>query len=433
MNVLLILPYDNTYRVGAAFIPSLSYQPLTLSTLAALIPEEAGAEITLVDEGVQRFDYNRRHYDVVGISIVTSSCKRGYLLADHFREKGSHVLLGGHHATLMPEEAALHADTVFIGSAEISFPQFFYDYIEGEPQKLYRQTCVSGDRIPVARRDLMTKKGYLKQPTIIADYGCGNSCRYCVIHSFWGKNAKRPISSVIEEMKGIGEKEYIFLDPSPISDREYAKELFTEMAKLHIVWAGLATLDITDDEELFELLVKSGCVGMLLGFESFNSADLSCMTKYKNKVSRYRSIVDRLHDHEIVVLGTFMVGMDGDTVDSIRAMPDLIEEAGIDIPRFAIATPFPNTPFHRSLEAENRILTRDWSRYDSVHCVYQPKNMSSGELEAEFVRLWKRTYSVKRILKRMKNTPQRKATALVTNLAFKIYANRIKRMIRGGT
>lgn len=432
MNVLLILPYDNTYRVGAAFIPSLSYQPLTLSTLAALIPEEAGADITLVDEGVERFDYNRRHFDIVGISIVTSSSKRGYELADYFRGKGSHVLLGGHHATLMPEEAAIHADTVFSGSAEITFPQFFHDFIVGKPQKLYRQTCVSADRIPVARRDLMTKKGYLKQPTIIADYGCGNSCKYCVIHSFWGKNAKRPVASVIEEMKSIGAKEYLFLDPSPISDHEYAKQLFTELAKLRITWAGLATLDITDDEELFELFVKSGCVGTLLGFESFNTSDLSGMTKYKNKVERYQAVVSRLHDRNIVVLGTFMVGMDGDTIESIRAMPDLIEEVGIDVPRFAIVTPFPNTPFYRSLEAENRIITRDWSRYDSVHCVFQPQNMSPGELEEEFIRLWKETYSAKRILKRMKKTPQKKATALVTNLAFKIYANRTHEIIRGG-
>ena len=431
MKVLLILPYDNTYRVGAAFIPSLSYQPLTLSTLAALIPGEAGAEITLVDEGVERFDYRRKHFDVVGISIVTSSSKRGYELADFFRKEGSHVLLGGHHATLMPEEAGSHADTVFTGSAEVSFPAFFRDYMDGKPQKLYKQSCVRADQVPIPRRDLMTKRGYLRQPTIIADYGCGNSCRYCVIHSFWGKEAKRPIRNVIEEMKGIGAKEYLFLDPSPLSDREYAKELFAEMAKLHISWAGLATLDVADDPELLDLLAKSGCAGTLLGFETFRQEDLVDMTKYKNRTDRYRDVVDRLHERRIAVLGTFMVGMDGDTVEGIRAMPDLIEETRIDIPRFAIATPFPNTPFYRTLDAEDRILTRDWSLYDSIHCVFKPKNMSAETVEAEFIHLWKQTYTAGRILKRLKHTPQRKMTSLVTNAAFRIYANRIQKMMRG--
>lgn len=430
MKVLLVLPYDNTYRVGSAFLPSLSYQPLTLSTLAALIPEEAEAEITLVDEGVQRFDYHKKQYDIVGISIVTSSSSRGYELADLFRKKGSYVLLGGHHATLLPEEAALHADTVFSGSAEISFPAFFRDYLAGDPQKHYQQSGVCAGNIPVARRDLMIKGKYLRQPTIIADHGCGNNCRYCVIHSFWGRQAKRPIPKVIEEMKGIGAREYLFLDPSPVSDREYAKELFKEIAKLGISWAGLSTLDVADDPELLDLLVKSGCVGTLLGFETFRQQDLSDMNKHKNKVNRYRHVVDSLHDRGIAVLGTFMVGMDGDTVESIRAMPDLIAETRIDIPRFAIATPFPNTPFYRDLEAQGRILTRDWSLYDSVHCVFQPRNMSAETLESEFINLWKKAYTIGRIWKRMQHTPQRKATSLITNVAFRIYADRVRKMVR---
>ena len=433
MKILLVLPYDNTYKVGAAFIPSLTYQPLTLSILAALVPEDIGADITLIDEGVQRFDYNKQHYDIVGISIVTSSSKRGYELADLFSKKGSYVLLGGHHATLLPDEAGLHADTVFCGSAEISFPRFFRDYMIGSPRKLYRQACVCADQIPVARRDLMTKKGYLKQPTIIADYGCRNSCRYCVINSFWGKNAKRPVSAVIDEIKSLGAKEYLFLDPSPISDREYAKELFFELSRLRIKWAGLSTLDITDDEELLDLFARSGCVGTLLGFESFNSDDLGSMSKYNNKVDRYKTVVEKLHEKDIAVLGTFMVGMDSDTVESIRAMPDLIEETKIDIPRFAIVTPFPNTPYYQSLEAEKRIFTHDWSLYDSTHCVFTPENMSSGELEHEFINLWKESYSAGRILHRMKFTPQMKITSLVTNIAFRIYADRIKKMVRGGT
>ncbi len=428
-KILFILPYDNTYKYKTAFIPSISYQPLTLSTLAALVPENSSFDITLVDEGVQKFNYNDDNFDIVGISIVTSSSKRGYELADLFKTKGSYVLIGGHHATLMPDEALIHADTVFIGSAEITLPQFFNDYSNGSVRKLYQSPCVYADRVPVPRRDLMPAKGYLRQPTIIADYGCGNSCKYCVINSFWGKNAKRPISDVIDEIKMLGAKEYLFLDPSPLSDKAYAKELFYELSKMNIRWAGLSTLDVTDDDEILDLFAKSGCVGTLLGFESFNTYDLNNMSKYKNKVDKYKDVVEKLHNKRIVVLGTFMLGMDHDTVQSIRNMPDLIHETKIDIPRFAILTPFPNTAFYKRLDSESRILTKDWSLYDSIHCVFQPKNMSSHELENEFISLWKECYSIKRILSRLKYTPQRKFTSLVTNIGFNIYANNIEKLL----
>jgi len=398
--------------------------------LAALVPAYMKAEITLVDEGVCKFEYTRGIYDIVGISIVTSSSGRGYELADFFRAKGSFVMLGGHHATLLPDEALLHADSVFTGSAEVTFPEFFADYCAGSPKPVYRSEGFCAECIPLPRRDLMQKRGYLKQPTILADYGCGNTCNYCVIHSFWGKNAKRPVAHVIDEIRTLGAKEVLFLDPSPISDREYAKDLYAELAKLHITWAGLSTLDVTDDDELLELLAKSGCVGTLLGFESFHEDDLKSLCKYKNRVDDYQMVVGKLHDKGIVVLGTFMLGLDQDTVASIRAMPDLIEDTKIDIPRFAILTPFPNTPFYTQMDRESRILTKDWSKYDSIHCVFEPENMTREELEKEFISLWKESYSLRRIARRLRYTPRRKATTFITNMGFSIYAKRIEKMMR---
>jgi len=238
INNLYILPWDTTYKYKTAFLPALSYQPLTLSALAALTPEKLNAQITLVDEGVMKFDYTKNHYDIVGISICTSSSARGYELADFFKARGSYVMIGGHHATLLPEEAAQHADSVFLGSAELTLPAFFEDYMNGVPKPLYHSGGVHADKIPIPRRDLMPKKGYLKPPTIVADYGCGNSCKYCVIHSFWGNSARRPVASVVDEIKLLGAKEYLFLDPSPLSNRAYAKELFEALIPLNIKWGG---------------------------------------------------------------------------------------------------------------------------------------------------------------------------------------------------
>lgn len=423
IKILYILPYDTTYRYKTAFIPSLSYQPLTLSMLAALSPEDA--DITLVDEGVSIFDYAKEKYDIVGITICTSSAIRGYELADYFKSSGCYVLIGGHHATLLPEEALQHSDTVFIGSSEVSIPEFFKDYENDIPQKIYRQEHVYADKIPVPRRELMQTKGYLKQPTIIANYGCGNCCEYCVIHNYWGCSSKRPVANVIDEIKHLQAKELLFLDPSPLSDKAYAKELFSAMIPLGIKWAGLSSLDISEDDELLDLIVKSGCIGMLLGFESFNSEDLSSMKKYKNKVDDYTHIVQKMHDVKIAVLGAFMLGFDGDTKESIREMPSLIDTAKIDIPRYAILTPYPNTSIYEQLNREGRILHNDWKKYDSIHCVFKPKNMTADELEQEFLDVWDNTYTNKRIFNRMRYTPQRKLTALVTNIAFKIYAGRL--------
>ena len=431
MRILLILPYDTTYRYKTAFIPAISYQPLTLSTLAALIPAEFNAQITPVDEGVQKIDsYLRGRYDLVGISAVTSSSIRAYELARFFKAKGSYVFIGGHHATLLPDEAAQHCDTVFTGSAEVTLPQFFYDYARHNPQPRYDSPGVAAEKIPLPRRDLMPKKGYLKQPTLLADLGCANHCKYCVIHPFWGASARRPIASVIDEIKRLGAKEYIFLDPSPASDRDYAKALYSEMAALGISWVGLSTLDAVDDGELLDLLQKSGCMGILLGFETFNQTSLDMLSKTKNKVERYGKIVAKLHDKKIAVLGTFMLGLESDTRENLAALPELVAEIKIDIPRYAVLTPYPTTPLFEELDAQGRILTRDWSKYDSIHCVFQPAHMSAKELEAASVQVWKDTYATKRIAARMRQTPQKKLAALATNIGFSIYANRLGRLLK---
>lgn len=431
MKALFVLPYDNTYRYRAAFVPALSYQPLTLSTLAALVPEELGWELTLVDEGVQRVDYSPKQYDLVCISTVTSSAYRGYELARFFQKNGSYTVLGGHHATLLPEEAAIHADTVITGAAEGTFPQFCIDFAAGKPKKRYHSGAFQPQHVPVPRRDLMPQKGYLKQPAVLADYGCPNNCKYCVIHSFWGHCARRPVGQVLDEIRNLGTKEILLLDPSPFGNRDYACELLEGFAFLGIQWAGLCTLDTAADPLLLSLLQKSGCVGMLMGFESFSQEDLDSMQKHKNKVASYGQRVDNLHQHGMAVLGTFMLGMDGDTAQSLHELPELIAGIKIDVPRFAVATPWPNTPFFQELEQQGRILHRDWSLYDSVHCVFQPKHMSPDELEQAFLQVWRRCYSPGKIAARLRHTPQRRWTALVTNIGFHIYARRVEGLVFG--
>lgn len=432
MNILFILPYDTTYRYKTAFMPAISYEPLTLSTLAALVPKELNAKITLVDEGVRKLNYNKQKYDLVGITSTTSSAPRAYELATFFKEQGSYVILGGHHVTLMPDEASTYSDTIFIGSAECTFPRFFEDYRHGTPQPKYISEGVDTAKMPLPRRDLMPKKGYMSHPTIIADYGCPNHCKYCVIHSFWGNQGKRPVEDVVNEIKSLKKKSFLLLDPSPFANKAYARELLEAFTALKIKWVGLAALDIVKDDELLDLMQKSGCIGLLTGFETFDPNNLADMHKHKNKISEYKEVVRKMHQRKISVLGTFMVGFDGDTLESLKKLPELIDEIQVDVPRFAILTPYPNTPVFKELDAQKRILTCDWSQYDSIQCVYQPLHMSKDELEQAFISVWKECYSFKRIIKRFLNAKQRRFTTLITNIGFRIYAAKLPGLLRKG-
>lgn len=434
MRILFITPYDNNYRYKTAFSKSLSYMPLTMPYLAALTPEEYAFEFKAVDEGVQKCDYETLgHFDIVAITAVTSSVLRGYELAAYFREKGSYIVMGGHHVSLLPEEATAHADTVLTGPADRVWPQFIHEYMSGTPQKRYDgQQCDIACRQVIPKREIMDAGKYISVPTMIANFGCTNRCEFCVINSFWGgKHTTRKIEDVIDEIKQLKRKHILFLDPSPTSNPKYAKEFYRALIPLKIKWAGLCTTDVLDNQELFNLMIESGCIGILMGFETFSEESLKESRK-KNTIAKYKAVVEEFHRSGVAILGTFMLGFDGDTVESIRRMPDYIEEIGVDIPRFAILTPYPNTPVYDRLKAEGRILPTDWNSYDSIHTVFQPKNCSPRELEELLVEISREVYSLKRIWKRSMGNGPWDIVKLIINLGFKIYHSKVEKTIRSG-
>ncbi len=427
MKVLLLLPRDSTYRYHGGFTRGISYAPLTLSVLAALIPASAGAEVTLVDEGVDK-PVRAGVFDIVGITCVTASANRAYELADYWKKKGSYVLLGGVHPTLMCDEALKHCDTVFTGLAEQNFPLFFEHYLQGSPRRLYASDSGEALRsMPVPRRDLISSR-YMSIPTVLANRGCQNNCGYCSIPGLWGnKNLTRPVEEVIEEIRGLRTDRIILLDPSPTSDREYAVEFFRQLAPLKIKWSGLSTIDVVNDGQLFDLMVQSGCEGILAGFESANRVNLQQAGKKTNNIDNYQYAVKQFHNHNIPVLGCFIAGFDEDTRESLRDTLELIDTIGIDLPRFSILTPFPGTALFAQFERENRILTRDWALYDTMHVVFQPRRMTPAELQEAFYELWKQSYSIRRIISRMGNTRKEKIIKLAASLGFKYYGWKLRR------
>lgn len=425
MNILLILPRDRIYYHKGILRNSLVYAPLTLTTLAALVPKELNADIDIIDEGVQKLKFTKKHYDIVGITCVTSTCKRAYELSKYYRSKGSHVVLGGIYTTLMPNEASQHADTVIVGPGEKEWPKFLKDFYNGVPKPLYthKYNCEILDS-PVPMRSLQPKGLYMPIPTVIANRGCRNHCKFCTIKSIYkSKSLTRSIDKVIEEIKALKSKKILFLDPSPTSNREYSLKLFKALIPLRIKWMGLSTSDVVYDDELFSLMVKSGCTGVLIGLETLTQENNSNYSKKINNVEKYREIIKKFHDNKISVLGHFIVGFDFDTKESLSCMLDLIDDLGVDLPRFTILTPFPGTQFYEEMKKDHRIITNDTDLYDTEHVVFKPKNMTPEELQEIYLKIKKEAYSYKRILKRSRNTNYNKFLTLISNIGFRFIQN----------
>lgn len=423
MRILLILARDRLYRHEGPFRRILIYAPLMLTTLAALVPEELDAHIDLVDEGTQKPDYEGKLYDVVGISCVSSSSTRAYSLAEYWRAKGAFVVLGGVHPTLLPEEAGQHADAIVVGLAEEPWPQLLRDWQAGTVRKTYHADHSRELSCPAPRRDLQGNRGYLPLAAIVANRSCKNNCEFCSVHRFLGrKGVTRPISEVVDEIRRLKPRGVMFYDPNLAADREYTSGLLEALIPLRLRWGGSATVDIIDDKELLDLAVRSGCEMLLFGLESFSQPSLNRSGKSFNQVSRYKEAVRITHEHGIGVLGCFVLGFDDDTKDGLKRTVEAVDDLGIDLPRYTVLTPFPGTRLFSRLEEEGRILTRDWSLYDTQHVVYQPKHLAAWELQQILHEAWKRSFVIPRVARRVARSRRLKLLSLVGNLGGRFYA-----------
>ncbi|MDQ4074756.1 MAG: B12-binding domain-containing radical SAM protein [Chloroflexota bacterium] len=428
LRILLLSPRGPLYRHRMGiWKKSLRYAPLTLTTLAALVPAELNAEITLVDEGIEEIDPDAET-DLVGISAITGTAPRAYELAAGFRHRGIPVVLGGVHPTLVPEEAARHADAVVVGYAEQTWPQLLRDFVAGEMKPRYDQAPnLRLANLPLPRRDLLPKGPFAAMHTIEATRGCIHRCEFCVVPAAWGKPLQRPIGEVVGEIRQMRARRLIFLDLNLIADIPYAKELFSALIPLRIQWGGLATTIIAWDDELLDLATRSGCKGILIGFESLSPDSLAEARKSFNQRRDYHEVVQRLHEHDIAVMGTFIFGFDHDTHDTFAEIVEFVIDAHIDLPRYAIQTPFPGTPLYRRLKAEGRILTEDWSLYDGQHVVYQPRTMSADELLHGTEWAWKQSYRYRSIARRLLGARKLLPIALAANLGYRFYAHNLHR------
>jgi radical SAM superfamily enzyme YgiQ (UPF0313 family) len=428
MKIQLLSPAGEIHRNGTGiFKTALRYAPLTLTTLAALVPDELHADITIQDEGVQPLDLDF-DADLVGITAITGTAPRAYAIADQLRARGHTVVIGGVHATLLPDEAARHADALVLGYGEKSWPQLLRDFRRGELRPCYftpTGRVLAG--VPQARRDLLKRDRYATVNSIEATRGCPHKCDFCVVPTAWSNTyAHRPVAEVMAELATFEGRVALFIDLSPMEDVHYAKELYRAMIPLRLRWVGLSTTRIAEDDELLRLAAQSGCKGLLIGFESISQDTLNQTHKHFHAAAKYGEVVRKLHDQGIGIQGCFVFGFDTDDESVFERTAEFVDKTKIDLPRYAVATPFPNTGLYRRLEAEARLLHRNWALYDVEHVVFQPRRMSPERLQEGLEWTWRQSYSWRSLFTRLSGAPWSILPLwLSLNLGYRYYARHL--------
>ena len=430
-RIAIILPDGRIHRINVwPFTTSFREAPLTATILAALVPEDLPIDVVIRDESVGQSPYVH-DVDLVGISVLTGTAYRAYEIARYYRQRGVKVVLGGVHVTLLPEEAAQHADSIVIGFAEETWPELLRDFIHGRLQPRYVENKATNKfcGIPMARRDLQKRFGYLAPNTVSATRGCKAKCKFCAVPAANFGWQTRPIPEVIDEIKSMNARRIVFNDVSMGEDLLYFKELLHALIPLNIKWGGLASTKVFRDPEIPELLQKSGCSYLLIGFESVRSNSLKDIQKQFNKIENYQYIIQQLRNIDVILMGTFIFGVDSDDEHVFEETVDFVLTNGIDIPRYAIVTPYPKTPLFEELKSQNRILHEYWPHYDTQHVVFEPARMSPEQLDRGFRWAYRETFRVGHILRRMRGRGKNLLITLAGNLAYRIYLRRLFRDI----
>jgi radical SAM superfamily enzyme YgiQ (UPF0313 family) len=379
----------------------IQFPQLTMPLIAALTPPEH--DVSHTDEIVEpvRFDTPA---DLVGITAATPSALHAYKLAREFRRRGVPVVIGGPHATALPEEAACHADAVVVGEAEDTWPQVLEDARREKLERVYVSTRRAPlTNMPAPRWDLIKGRRYGKSVTI-ATRGCPHRCDYCSIPLLYGPGTMRyrPVAEVVREVAASPTRAVVFWDDNIGANARYAKELFQALAPLKKWWTSQCTANAARDEELVELAARSGCKALFLGLESISQESLEATNKAHNRVDDYRRLIANLHRHGIAVHLGIMLGFDHDDSGIFRRTADFLDETCVDVATISTVVPMPGTSTFRRMKADGRILTTDWSKYDGKkHCVFEPALMSASELKAGTEWVERRFYSPRSITRRL--------------------------------
>ncbi len=393
MKVKMILP-ALTEAISPYFRPikySL-FPPLGLATLAGYLDESD--HVTLQDEHVEQLDLNDDP-DLVVIQVYITSAYRAYQLADHYRSKGAYVALGGLHVTSLPDEAAQHADSIFIGPGEDIWPAFLADYRAGHPARVYTSQVRTLLGVPKIRRDLIKRNLYLVPNSIVVSRGCPHVCDFCYKEAFFkgGKSFYTlQVDDALAEINRLPGRHLYFLDDHLFGNPRFAGALFDGMKGMGRLWQAAGTVQSVLRPGLLEKAAQSGLRSLFVGFETLNPANLQEQHKYQNLNRDYSAAIRRLHDHGVMVNGSFVFGMDEDDETVFDRTVEWAISQGIETATFHILTPYPTTALYERMVQQERLLHSKWDLYDTRHVVYRPAKLTPETLETGYWRAYRDFY-----------------------------------------
>lgn len=412
-KLLLINPaqYDKYTKLNLASVVALP--PTGLGYVAALTPSYW--DIQIIDENIESLTF--KDADLVGITAYTPNAPRAYEISQQYRQRGMKTVMGGVHASMLPDEAIQFADSVVIGEAESAWQSLIHDFESKELKRFYRGERTSLENLVRPTSDRYSDK-YRFEASVQSARGCPNDCEFCSVTTFNGRTYRqRPVEEVLDELEALNSKYFVFSDDNILGYGEKAEEraiqLFQGMVErgLNKRWAAQAGIDFARNPRVLEWARKSGCIGVFIGFESLNEEALQGMHKVRNLrvgVSNYKEVVERIHDHGIGLLGAFLFGSDGDRKDVFQRTVEFILDSKIDTTQLTILTPLPGTRLYKRLRQEGRLLRTnypdDWKHYDFTEVVFRPKHMTPDELMEGLDQIYKHTTSRVTSLKRAFNS-----------------------------
>lgn len=370
--------------------------------------------------------------DIVGISVTVDTLPRAMAIAAEFRKRGIPVVAGGIHITTAPDTIPEGAfDVLCIGPAEGTWPRIVQDAAQGQLQPVYRcDGSFSGADIVSPAYDLIDRRDYLYCNIVHTSRGCPYRCDFC--YNSCGGHAWlcRPINDVLRDIHTVGRKHVMFIDDNFAGDPSWTRQLLHAITPLGIRWNAAVSMNIALDTELLDLMKRSGCEGLFIGFESVNAESLKGVHKGQNSIAKYEQAVRNIHERGMMVNASFVFGLDGDTPDTFQHTLDFILRNRIETVTSHIMTPYPGTVLYDRLKAEGRILTDDLSLYNTAHVVFQPKQMTAEQLYSGYLWMYRQIYSFRNILRRMPQKPDQRAAYLMFNLLYRKFGRLSDRLCR---
>ena len=417
MKIALIIPRNSSdsqrsfydYKFGKTFLLSKKYISylLAIPTLTSLTPPQH--EVRVFDENIEDIDYTWQA-DLAGITVRTMFANRAYAISETYRARGTKTVLGGIHPSMCPEDALPHCDSVVIGEAEDIWRTVLQDAENGHLERLYKADRFADLRTaPIPDKSSLQKDRYLLD-IVQTSKGCPFHCEFCAVHAFDGRTIRnKTIDQVISEIQGINgshstykkKKAIFFADDNIIANKAFAKELFLALKPHNINWMCQASINISEEAELLELMRASGCGAVFIGFESISEENLAMMQKKINRRFNYLEAINKIQSYGILVHSSFIVGYDFDSQATFDELTGFIREANLLMPLINILTPLPGTRLFKRLEAEGRILHKDWSKYDTQHVVFSPARMSADDLLQGYRKVMRSAYSFDSILRKL--------------------------------